>query len=550
MKKWFLHILLLAGLFGMLTTSCSQDEVLEEVVEKEKVVLRFTIAMDEPNTISRATWEGYDPNDNDYSEEDTDGNGIYKQRGTAIENYIDPTRTHVVAYSANGELMGVMRSVNVQPKAGDDHVYTLTGTLEVESTKAQAMVFKLMVFANCTLPANLNNLNNIHFVMPTATNGSGIPMWGIATFGTPSAPVNLTTGTELNPCDLGDIFMLRSMAKIEVELSDDMYETYNLAGIVPNKYHSNGYVMPTLKKSSTDYSVATLSNTKILGTEEVFHPYGEAIVNPTTNGIAFFDANANIDGADQNKKWVIYMPEYQYIQANGELSFNLALQTKNGIPVYKSGTTQYSFKHGLYSGGSYQSNPWNVVRNHYYKYVISGINNGGELTLNCIVMDWTDDLEIHDFAVSVLHTGVITPVEGQYQDASPGRAIMKEIELSNGDKIKLAQVTFTIASPRGYTWYASLVSDDEGKAFAFANMVGGELEMNGNELVTNAIASGPVGTTATLTIVSEHTGLLNPISSRIQMIVRNDITGDTYRVQDNILTGIPGNTGYVIEQKN
>ena len=31
MKKWFLHILLLAGLFGVLTTSCSQEEFLEEV---------------------------------------------------------------------------------------------------------------------------------------------------------------------------------------------------------------------------------------------------------------------------------------------------------------------------------------------------------------------------------------------------------------------------------------------------------------------------------------------------------------------------------------
>ena len=58
MKKWFIHILLLAGLFGMLTTSCSQDEeVMQTGSENEShVQLRFTIVMDDSPT-SR-TWGG------------------------------------------------------------------------------------------------------------------------------------------------------------------------------------------------------------------------------------------------------------------------------------------------------------------------------------------------------------------------------------------------------------------------------------------------------------------------------------------------------------
>ena len=60
MKKWFLHILLLAGLFGVLTTSCSQEEGLE--LSDEKVQISFTLAMDGA-PLSRATWDSYSPSE-------------------------------------------------------------------------------------------------------------------------------------------------------------------------------------------------------------------------------------------------------------------------------------------------------------------------------------------------------------------------------------------------------------------------------------------------------------------------------------------------------
>ena len=60
MKKWFLHILLLAGLFGVLTTSCSQEDGLE--LSDEKVQISFTLAMDGA-PLSRATWDSYSPSE-------------------------------------------------------------------------------------------------------------------------------------------------------------------------------------------------------------------------------------------------------------------------------------------------------------------------------------------------------------------------------------------------------------------------------------------------------------------------------------------------------
>ena len=77
MKKWFLHILLLAGLFGVLTTSCSQEEGLEPQVPTEKIPVSFSIALNNSSARSRADETGkeiwgnnYDGNpDNNYSSE-------------------------------------------------------------------------------------------------------------------------------------------------------------------------------------------------------------------------------------------------------------------------------------------------------------------------------------------------------------------------------------------------------------------------------------------------------------------------------------------------
>ena len=64
MKKWFLHILLLAGLFGVLTTSCSQ-ETDDPTQETPKAQVVFTIALNGSSAASRGTWgDNYNNNIN------------------------------------------------------------------------------------------------------------------------------------------------------------------------------------------------------------------------------------------------------------------------------------------------------------------------------------------------------------------------------------------------------------------------------------------------------------------------------------------------------
>ena len=222
MKRWLLHIWL-TGVLGILAASCSQvidDPVTGDcVMEKEKVMIRFTIALDSPKVASR-TWDGYD-----YEDEDKLG-----EIGSIKENSIN--NVYALLYDLNGVLMGQLDVIEVKPKAVDDeednknkHIHTVLGSIEMDADNITNISFKLMTFSNCTLPAsaNLNNLETLTFTNPNTSDGSNIPMWGIATY----KGVNLSGTTQGNPYDLTlnkktPVYMLRSMAKIEVTLDSSM----------------------------------------------------------------------------------------------------------------------------------------------------------------------------------------------------------------------------------------------------------------------------------------------------------------------------------------
>ena len=154
--------------------------------------------------------------------------------------------------------------------------------------------------------------------------------------------------------------MLRSMAKIEVSLNkqDGTDDTYNLNSAEINKIMSTGMAMPAWKYSDNEsYTLSSLDATTQLGVNAVF--------NPTTSGGTI---GGTLTGS--NNVVSIYTPEYN--NANDDLNVTLNL-TRDGKPVYKEGTTRFSFKHGNYSQGGYTS-PLNIVRNHYYKYTVSIVN--------------------------------------------------------------------------------------------------------------------------------------------------------------------------------
>ena len=348
-------------------------------------MLRFTIALDEPKSASRS-WDGYDDEDTGVAD---------KELGSINENKIN--NVHALLYDLNGILIGKLNNAMPEVVSGstNQHVYTVVGSIEVDADKVADLDFKLMVFANCNLPADLSNPSNLVFTNPNTTNGNGIPMWGIATYTGVDLSNSLTVDTayELTntTSNQDPVYMLRSMAKIEVSLEAETAKTYSLTGATLNKVMNSGFVMPKLRlpDKTTDLAISGLTSTKQLGIDEVFNPIASDGNNVITTGqeTSFTKNEGNDATATADDSFIIYVPEYEVGSSEAPL-ISLGLQDSNGNAVYKDATNQtpHSFRHGLYEEGSFNANA-DVIRNHWYKYEIS-IKNGVDLEVLISIYNW------------------------------------------------------------------------------------------------------------------------------------------------------------------
>lgn len=454
MKKWILHILLI-GILGTLAASCSQvmeDPISEGdcVVEKQKVMIRFTIALDAPKAASR-TWAG-DETQNDV---------------TIDENYLNPNTVQVFVYDLNGILIGQLQDLIVtrQEDSPKKHIYDLVGGFEVDTdfiTK-NTLSFKLMVFGNCDPIGNLNNLETLTFTNPNTTTGQGIPMWGIATYNNVSVYTTVAQA-QSNPLET-PIYMLRSMAKIEVTLHEDMVNAgYTLDGATLSKSLTTGYVLPAYKDASgMTLTLKDLTATTNLGIDDVFHP----VINGsnTTAGLE--------ENGESTNTCIVYVPEYACSEGNLHISLTGLLKDNNPV---KDNDESFKFVHGTYTTDGALRAPSDVIRNHYYKYTVN-IDDGAELGLTCIVQEWTPHTETWDFTdnVTVAKDGHLkwTGLQAD-QDGT--------IIIPNTQEYTC---TFNLLTPTDGIWQASLIPvGGQTDAFEFVGANFGTIGENGTGVVT------------------------------------------------------------------
>ena len=359
MKKWFLHILFLAGLFGVLTTSCSQEDGLESMASDEKVQVVFTVALDDPSARSRATWgDNYDNNDtNDYD----------SAIGDDFDNYIDPDKFFVKLTLTDAEnkttTYDVQNIAYWQQSNSNKNIYEFVGEVEVNISQTTSYPkAKVMVYANMT-PATTTG-NETFAVDYSANPGTGvkyIPMWGVQTI----SNLSLTPGARNM---LPDIYLLRAMAKVEV-IMKDTDPNHAISKIKLNRYNTMGYCLPK------GWDKTTIAATTDLDLEEVLRPStnirdtNESFTESTVNGF---------------KCYTIYVPDYLNIAPNSQTSV-----TPSTITVTIGGKN-YDIKFKKYANGSATDDAYNIVRNHIYRYTITAVNTAVDvpLTLEYMVMDW------------------------------------------------------------------------------------------------------------------------------------------------------------------
>lgn len=324
MKTTSLHIAFAALLSLLSFASCSRnDEVAVAEGEEGKVYVTLTLSINGEEVGSRATWENKDNPD----------------AGDKWENTIDDLQIRIYEATTNKYVGKVDDLVPLM-----ENKYS--GTLSKATWQANTN-YKVMVFANCPLIDESVDISTLSYSHTDIDKIDYIPMWGVTT-----AQFNLTPGVSEQ---IGEIKLLRSMAKVEIIMNADGYTIDNIA---VDKSNTQGYCLP----KGYD-SVSETEQLDMEGTDPAsFHPF-TTFENPPIK-------------KEQDGKYYIYLPEYK----NTETSAAKIQVTVN------SETYELEFK-DYENGAPKDGTQYDIVRNHIYRYTITGVNDG-KLIIKYKAMPW------------------------------------------------------------------------------------------------------------------------------------------------------------------
>ena len=473
MKKWILHILLFASLFSMLTTSCSQDEEVMQVGSTSGTVrIQFSLDLDGTRAAADETW-GTTIN--------TNGNRVI---GNDYENKIDLGRLQVFLFDAEGRYMGEVGGLTLNPSSSN--TYTFTGEVTVKGVdvtivdRVKKLVgYTIMVTANYEgyINGNLAVTQNYIFDYIAANyrpNANGeadsyIPMWGMLNTDIPlhEDRATATTAAASNPVN---IYMLRSLAKIEVNLASTVGNTYKITSAKLNKYNQAAYLLPSVPSGRTYFEQV---NTSAFNTESCINAASRAI----EADLVFNKVN--------DRKWIVYVPEY-----DNDGTMNIILGLENNGKDITTAVKSNIIKLNTYSDGKATTTPVDIVRNHCYQYTIRTINDGIEATLKVKVNDWNTDEETWNYKEQ---PSVTEDDKMGWENASVSDT---EVYVPYATTDNPAICNFRISTPVGATWYATF-EEQKGvyNAFKF-------LDSDNNEVT---MMSGNVGEPAELRIITTDT---------------------------------------------
>lgn len=229
---------------------------------------------------------------------------------------------------------------------------------------------KLHVIANAGSDAALADGTNFSYY--TGKNDfDAIPMWGVATvqenpFG------DMKKGERFEVKET--IWLLRAMAKVEIKLAEgtDNYIT-GLTSATLEGVNGSGYLLP-VGSTAENPIWKTVSETKALSYDDSFRP------NPATS--------VNIDAKSQDDKTIVfYLPECinQATAQDKELAINVSYTTKETPEGGQPETGTIYFRPYENGTANTTGDPYNIVRNHLYRFTITGIDPNREFTLNWTV---------------------------------------------------------------------------------------------------------------------------------------------------------------------
>ena len=387
------YLLLLMA--GIMAASCVFDAARCDVPAESHSIM-FTISMEGENT--KAKWE------ETYTSVD----------GVPFDYRILPDQLRVVVIADDGTRLGEIQDLYYWPENEAHTIFKFMGRMPdgfVDHYKANDnQPYKFIVLANCSdhqSGEQYITYSHTQLIEPSKDDkaapsvGHAIPMWGVK-------EVDMKTIFENGTQDIGEIWLLRSAAKIEVNLSANVRNKGTTINSATLKYYNQtGYVLPS--------GALEVSETGLLDQENCINVYRHAAVN-----LPFVKD-------EKTGNYYVYVTEYDNSNYPGErnkisLEFNI-----DGEKKYFEDAISFC----EYRDGKPQENShYNIVRNHIYQFEILSIA-GDNLELQYTVADWDaerwdtngdgeldSDYEEHELAYPTYHNPV---VPREYLTLEPGQ---------------------------------------------------------------------------------------------------------------------------------
>lgn len=272
--------------------------------------------------------------------------------GTEMENSIDFSRFHVVFYDANHRMAGILQNMVLVHLGGN--IYRLTGSLPVSNKVlvGNHFVGKMVVYANFDMSSedlqkDYNHTDIAQKSFNYEANPKYLPMWGVQ-----KVDFTLAAGKRQ---DFSDIDLLRAVAKVKVNLSNDMKNNgWSIYSMQLFNYNNKGYCMPG--KYTNCEQTASLTH------EEFEHFFNSR----QTSGITMTDDVP------------IYLPEYQN---NGQKDADkCVIKLKLARNEIVESDKEYTLRFIDYTDKGTEGTTTNdIVRDHYYTFEVYKGSNGQNL---------------------------------------------------------------------------------------------------------------------------------------------------------------------------
>lgn len=320
--------------------SCDSDDVIateeEQASEAESPKIVFTISMmdnDSSSGISRSSTWG-----DTYDEEDEESD---------YEMYI--SSLNVLLYDSDNSYVTSVHQVSLSDSIIYNYRwrYIYIGTIDDMSQISDPSSFtgKIMVLANCddASDTSMDGLKSTTYDVSGTTN-DGIPMWGVTSL----TDVSFKGGN----INLGEIDLLRAMAKVKIKLDDDVADQgYTITEATISPYNTQGYCLP--------YGFEDASETGEIDRDAI---------NVSSSWTASTDGFVFGTSENDGNAVVAYLPEYDNT-SNGVTQATIYVTISSDSNVIGARLYFGEYTSGIYVEG--ESDAYDIVRNHQYTYTLS-----------------------------------------------------------------------------------------------------------------------------------------------------------------------------------